>query len=480
MASISHDANGRKRILFSGADGKRHAVRLGKVPERVAKSIHGYIESLATSAHSHTTWEPETAAWVGKLDAVLYGKLVDVGLLPPRDSAAKLDAATLGTFLDSYISGRTDVKPGTLVNMRQAEGFLVRYFGADKPLADITPGCCDDWRLDLLTQLSSNTARKHCIAARGFFRAAKRKRLIAENPFADSRTQAEVVDADKFYFITLPEAYAVLDACPDAQWRLIFALSRFGGLRCPSEHLLLTWDDVDWERGRMTVHSPKTERHHGKASRVVPIFPELRPYLEAAFDEAEPGTVHVITKYRAKETNIGTRMARIIKRAGVKVWPKLFQNLRSTRETELAATHPIHVVCAWIGNSQAVAAKHYLQVTDADFQQAVKGDAECGALFADSVTQNAAQPTSAHIGQHGTDSVNAHETRDFCTISADGGEYGPLGRVVLPELDHLAEIGVGRGPQEINVLRVMVVPDEVQGCERCVGTLAPIAVRVLR
>jgi len=40
----------------------------------------------------------------------------------------------------------------------------------------------------------------------------------------------------------------------------------------------------------MVVRSPKTEHHEGGESRVVPIFPELRPYLEAVFDQAEPGT----------------------------------------------------------------------------------------------------------------------------------------------------------------------------------------------
>ena len=48
-------------------------------------------------------------------------------------------------------------------------------------------------------------------------------------------------------------------------------------------------------------------------------------------------------------------------------WPKLFQNLRSTRETELADQFPIQVVCEWIGNTEAVAAKHYLQVTEDHF-----------------------------------------------------------------------------------------------------------------
>jgi hypothetical protein len=51
---------------------------------------------------------------------------------------------------------------------------------------------------------------------------------------------------------------------------------------------------------------------------------------------------------------------RILQRAGLTAWPKLFQNLGSTRETELAESFPIHVVTAWMGNSQLVAAKHYL------------------------------------------------------------------------------------------------------------------------
>jgi integrase len=46
-------------------------------------------------------------------------------------------------------------------------------------------------------------------------------------------------------FVTREEAHAVMDACPDAEWRLLFALSRFGGLRCPSEHIALRWADVD-------------------------------------------------------------------------------------------------------------------------------------------------------------------------------------------------------------------------------------------
>jgi len=88
----------------------------------------------------------------------------------------------------------------------------------------------------------------------------------------------------------------------------------------------------------------------------------------------------------------------IIKCAGVKAGPRLFQNLRATRQTELAAEHPLHVVCQWIGNSEPIAAKHYLQMTEGDFEAATRGDAESGAALmqrAGAATQgNDRQPRS--------------------------------------------------------------------------------------
>ena len=49
------------------------------------------------------------------------------------------------------------------------------------------------------------------------------------------------------FFVTHEMPTKVLEACPDAEWRLLFALSRFAGLRCPSEHLALRWADINWE-----------------------------------------------------------------------------------------------------------------------------------------------------------------------------------------------------------------------------------------
>jgi hypothetical protein len=79
--------------------------------------------------------------------------------------------------------------------------------------------------------------------------------------------------------------------------------------------------------------------HDGHDKRVVPIFAEARPDLEAARAEATKDAEFVITiptveRFRTgagKQPNLGTRMQKIIQRAGLQPWPKLLHNLRLPR-----------------------------------------------------------------------------------------------------------------------------------------------------
>lgn len=376
MASITKQANGRRTIQFTADTGKRYSIRLGKISQRNAEAIKARVERILEAQFSRQALDADTAQWLGEIDDSLHSKLAKVGLVEAREQKA---VQALGPFLDAYVESRTDVKPLTIRHLREAAKKLKGFFGEDVPLENITPGDADDFRRHLLIDLADNTVRRMCGRAKQFFRAALRKRLIPENPFEDMRNCTVTANRSRDYFLPLEDAERILDACPNAEWRLIFALARFGGLRCPSEHVALRWEDVDWERSRMRIRSPKTEHHEGKDSRVIPIFPELRPHLDAVWEQTESGTVYVINRYRDAEKNLRTQLTRIIKRAGLEPWPKLFQNLRATRETELAQTFPIHVVCEWIGNTATIAQKHYLRITDADFDRAIQSGAKSGA-----------------------------------------------------------------------------------------------------
>ena len=357
-------------------DGKRRSVRLGCASKRQAEEVRGHVENLVAAAITGHAPPDETSRWVAALPDVLRKRLAAVGLIADPEG---IGCATLGPFLDRYMAGRADLKASTRIALGQTVRYLTEFFGPDKPLRDIRPGDADEWRLFLIAKgLADNTVRRRSGAAKQFFKAAVRKGLVGASPFADLKA-AVLGNPAREFFVTRQTAAKVLDACPDAEWRLIFALSRYGGLRCPSEHLGLRWEDIDWAGGRFTVHSPKTEHHPGQESRQVPLFPELLPHLQEVFERAEPGTEYVITRYRHSNANLSTQLCRILRRAGLAPWPKLYQNLRATRQTELADHFPMHVVCAWLGNSQPVAMKHYLQVTDDHFRQAVQNPVQSAA-----------------------------------------------------------------------------------------------------
>src|SRR5262249_10861052 len=176
-------------------------------------------------------------------------------------------------------------------------------------------------------------------------------------------------------FIQVATVQKVMEEAPDQEWRAIIALARFGGLRVPSELLPLTWGDVDWERSRLRIRSPKTAQHEGHAERLIPLFPQLRDCLGKLFSAIEmerrrppARSEPIIAKNRGD--NLRTQFERIIRAAGETPWERLFHNLRASRATELAERFPGHVVAAWLGHSVTISAKHYLQVREEDFARA--------------------------------------------------------------------------------------------------------------
>ncbi len=219
------------------------------------------------------------------------------------------------------------------------------------------------------------TVHRRSKIAKQFFAAAIKKRIITENPFADVAT-ANRTSNDRMVFIGRDEMQQVIEACPNVQWRLIFAFARYGGLRIPSELFGLTWNNVNWSKSRFIVRSPKTEHIEGRETRIVPIFPELLPLLREAFELAPDGENRIITIYDENNSNLRTQANRIIEKAGLNPWPKVFQNLRATRETELVESYPIQVVTAWLGNTPEVAMKHYLQVTEEHYKKAAQNAAQ--------------------------------------------------------------------------------------------------------
>ena len=376
MAGIFRDNNGTRRIHFHAPDGKRKTIRLGKCSQKVAEAVKVKIEALVTAIAANQPADAETAKWVSGLDAAMANKLAAVGLTARREDG------TLGGLLKVF-DRRNDVKPATKIVWGQARRNLIEFFGEDAILRNITSGQAEDFHQHLVgLGLAYWTVHKRLQFCRMFFRTAIRRGLLFTNPFAEVQHKRGST-TERQFFVTRDVIAKIMRVC-NLNWRVILGLSRFGGLRCPSEVLSLRWADVNWETNRFTVWSPKTEHHDGKDHRIVPIFPELRPILEEAYQEAKKenylyvvnGTYRIAAMGPSgwKNANLRTQFQKLIKRAGLTSWPRLFHNMRASRETELVEQFPVQVVTAWLGNTPSIAMRHYLQVRDSDYEKAIKGD----------------------------------------------------------------------------------------------------------
>src|SRR3984957_9836815 len=259
MASITRESNGRKTIQFIAPDRRRRSIRLGKCSMRSAETVRLHVESIVSSLNAHSPLERETADWLGKLGDDLHGKLAAVRLVEPRQTTASLAIRTLKGLLGAFDGDKLKAKESTRVSWGHTRRNLLDFFGESKDVATITEADADKWAewLDAEQKLSAPTIRKRCGNAKQFFRFAVKKRLIPANPFGGLKS-GNLTNRTRDHFVSRDDAELVTGACPDAEWRLLFALSRYGGLRCPSEHFSLRWPDIDWERSRIRVHSPKT------------------------------------------------------------------------------------------------------------------------------------------------------------------------------------------------------------------------------
>jgi integrase len=459
MASITTDKDGNRMIQFVGKTlnpetgrAKRHSIRLGKRPLSKVEAIKDRIELLVLYAGGESP-DKDTAAWLQRQPDDIYGVLAAAGLVesrtPPEPAVEPTDgpaAIPLKSFLDDYVARRTDVKGSTSTVYNHTRRCLIEKFGAKRPLDSITVGEANDWRRWLTTPkndanptaggqgLSENTARRRCGIAKQFFNDAIDRELVARNPFRKMKKLSVGANKERDAYIDRETADKIIAACPNAEWKLLFVLSRFGGLRCPSEHLALTWGDVNWsdekpDDATVTVHSPKTEHHDGKGERVIPLWHELRPHLEAVRDELladfDPkkeklSEQPIIRHYRDSNANLRTQFCRILKRAGIVRWPKLFHNLRSTRETELMAVYDIRLVCAWIGNSPEVALKHYAQVRAEDRQQALMQNAM------QSENKANPQPSEPKRNQTNEETLDCMQGRELSVVDSGCTSLRPI------------------------------------------------------
>lgn len=256
-----------------------------------------YREAFTTQADAQA-WELEARA------AVLQGKEVPTPTRTPdapeeparrtrKPSGGTLGAALQDCYNRFWRGGKSDAKMA--INMKQVES----YFGRDRPLEEVDSAAIETFIAHCITQRNSNGTvnRKLSVLGKALGYAALRG-LIPSKPKMSRLPEK----GGRFRWLTT-----------DEEQELLATLRRFGrdeqadcvailidtGLR-PSELFRLQADDVDMQRGTLTIWVTKTDRPRTlfmtkrvkallqpRLERSGPLFPYDTAWLYRAWQDAK-------------------------------------------------------------------------------------------------------------------------------------------------------------------------------------------------
>ncbi len=354
--------NGRQHVFFSYR-GKRYTCRLGLVSVADAEEFRAKLDLLIKTRNLSQMLAPELSAWERGLSDPPRGTLVTAGLV---EANIRRSIEDLITADEKQWKARGN-KRSTLEAHQPVWRNLRTHF-KKKDIRRLTPDDADEFRLYLTERgringgkLAKGTVTKRCKTAREIFEIAVRKKWIEENPFGQ-RPQKTPRDTSRDVYVSGKTIEKLIAGSGDPEFRLLLAMARYFGLRGISEIHALEWSWVDWAANTISILAPKTEHHDGQGWRQVPIFPEVAPHLDAAWEAAHKGQKLIFPNQQSTNAAITGKIHRLCHRLGIPTWPRMFVNLRASCERDLLRQHPIDDVTAWLGHSAATALTHYSRV----------------------------------------------------------------------------------------------------------------------
>ncbi len=350
--------HGNRKYKICGFTNKRQAERTGEKIDLIVRSQGG-------------SFPAEVLEWLEKLDDRNYNKLVKTGIIAPR-----VKPGTLKELVEMFTTDKT-VKQTTINNRKTVGKHLFAFFGESTPVASINQEQAIKFDLAMKERLAPASWGREVKEVKRFFARAVDMEWIKNNPFGKLKGNNST-NKSRFYYVTPEESEKILGACSSAKLRLVFCLARYGGLRIPSELKFIKWSDIDVINGdRFIIRVPKAtskkDQESGNfATRPVPLFPELRKAFREYWESLRVGAPDLIFPKCPTGQAFKHRFERIFDSIGLPMWGKFFQNMRSTRDTELRKVfhYPEQDVNLWIGHTKKVALNHYMQTSENLFLEA--------------------------------------------------------------------------------------------------------------
>jgi integrase len=176
-------------------------------------------------------------------------------VLRERDLGRNVEGVTvtLGEFLDRWLE--TAAKPKLRDKSYESyKSLLRRYIRpvlGERILSAVTPLDVQDAYQKMIDRgLSARTVRYTHSVLRSAMRQAIRWRLLLQDP--TDGAQLPRLGRREMRVLTAEQSRAFLEVSRETHYGALFALALTTGMR-PSEYLALKWQDIDWDRGTVSV-----------------------------------------------------------------------------------------------------------------------------------------------------------------------------------------------------------------------------------
>lgn len=325
----------------------------------------------------YTQDKAEADKWVNKMKNILFqvNEYEERGEPVPEDLLAKLVVVDTQLTAQKWPSKPVSA-PGGLLD-RWEEDMVLK--GSRRTTIDnyrrVYATMFGDCRIESLTEtnvrmlfsattkIKDATRRYYANACRCLFRFMKRPDLIEAVP------KVKADEADHHFFSTeemdrIWRSVKCIDKEREDQYKLYLRLLIETGCR-NTEGRMLRWKDVADASVKFVAGHTK-----GRKTRTVPISRELFAEIDALRGEAEDEVFPRVSRSETARYKVFKRACRKLGLQGT------LHDLRRSRAMEIyKKTKDIRVASQWLGDSEIVALKHYIEDASVeDLRSAVLGD----------------------------------------------------------------------------------------------------------
>lgn len=177
------------------------------------------------------------------------------------------------------------MQPGTFDEKYRHLTDFAEYLGENIPVSSISDYSPEDFIAAVQRRITNKTANRYLRTLKAFWNWTAKRNAVGENPFFSIEPYPE--DEAPIYVPSTEDVIAILSVAEDWERDFLNVLVKTGAR--PGEVRLLTWDDVDFSRGTITLWTRK-RKGGTRQPRTLNMSEQLAEALKGLFEDRKNET----------------------------------------------------------------------------------------------------------------------------------------------------------------------------------------------